>query len=184
MKKTDGSWFFDPHFCHFDRFWGLYGFIEKRPPQKALWLGPDPPPWDFDKIYRFLGFFWILGPSIEPEKASVKSASTPYPPWKVKIMGFFIKIYYLYHFIMFYLAIGIVFFLFRLLLLSFADICGHGYKVVFLCSWVSSAFVILSWLDWSCLRRNSLNTNVRRPPKRGNTGAVAGNLSLPEPRWV
>jgi hypothetical protein len=28
----------------------------------------------------------ILGPSIEPEKASVKSASTPYPPWKVNFI--------------------------------------------------------------------------------------------------
>jgi hypothetical protein len=27
-----------------------------------------------------------LGSSIEPEKASVKSASTPYPPWKVKFI--------------------------------------------------------------------------------------------------
>jgi hypothetical protein len=25
---------------------GLYGFMEKQPPQKALCLGPDPP-WDF-----------------------------------------------------------------------------------------------------------------------------------------
>jgi hypothetical protein len=43
-------------------------------------LGPDPPPGEnmkFIEIYRFL---WILGSSIEPEKPSVKSASTPYPP--------------------------------------------------------------------------------------------------------
>jgi hypothetical protein len=31
----------------------------------------------FIEIYRFLPF---LGPSIEPEKATPKSASTPYPP--------------------------------------------------------------------------------------------------------
>jgi hypothetical protein len=35
--------------------------------------------------YRFLPFW---GPSIEPEKPSVKSASTPYPPPKVKFMRF------------------------------------------------------------------------------------------------
>jgi hypothetical protein len=43
LKKTDGSWFFGPDFCLFYRFWGLYGFIEKQAPQKALCLGPDPP---------------------------------------------------------------------------------------------------------------------------------------------
>jgi hypothetical protein len=32
----------------------------------------------------------ILGPSIEPEKPSVKSASTPYPPQKVNFIEFLI----------------------------------------------------------------------------------------------
>jgi hypothetical protein len=53
-------------------------------------LGPDPPPgekWIFIEISRFL---LILGPSIEPEKPSVKSASTPYPPKKVVFIAFFI----------------------------------------------------------------------------------------------
>jgi hypothetical protein len=51
-------------------------------------LGPDPPPENLlkkDEIYRFL-LFW--GPSIEPEKASLKSASTANPPQKVKFMTF------------------------------------------------------------------------------------------------
>jgi hypothetical protein len=39
------------------------------------------------EIYRFLS---ILGSSIEPEKASAKSASTPYPPQKVNFMWFLI----------------------------------------------------------------------------------------------
>jgi hypothetical protein len=39
------------------------------------------------KFIEFLGFFMILGPSIEPEKPSPKSASTPYPPQKVKFIG-------------------------------------------------------------------------------------------------
>jgi hypothetical protein len=34
----------------------------------------------------------ILGPSIEPEKASVKSASTPYPPKKDDFMVILLKI--------------------------------------------------------------------------------------------
>jgi hypothetical protein len=57
----------------------------------------------FIENYRFLT---ILGSSIEPEKPSVKSASTPYPPSKVNfievllirdpilaVAPFFIKIY-------------------------------------------------------------------------------------------
>jgi hypothetical protein len=60
----------------------------KTGPTKSTVLGPGPPPWDFYKFYRILGFFWKNGPSIEPEKASVKSASTPYPPPKVKFMTF------------------------------------------------------------------------------------------------
>jgi hypothetical protein len=80
LKKVDGSVFFWSDFDDFLLKSDLYGFIEKQAPQKALCLGPDPPPgekWIFIKIYRFLV---ILGSSIEPEKPSVKSASTPYPP--------------------------------------------------------------------------------------------------------
>jgi hypothetical protein len=40
-------------------------------------------------FYRFLPF---LGSSIEPEKASAKSASTPYPPQKVNFMGYLLKL--------------------------------------------------------------------------------------------
>jgi hypothetical protein len=38
----------------------------------------------FIEIYRFL---MILGPSIEPEKASLKSASTANPPQKVNFIA-------------------------------------------------------------------------------------------------
>jgi hypothetical protein len=61
----------------------IIGFIEKQPPQKALCLGPDPPPGEnmkFIEIYRILP---KIGPSIEPEKPSPKSASTANPPQKV-----------------------------------------------------------------------------------------------------
>jgi hypothetical protein len=80
IKKTDGSWFFRSDFDDFVSKSDLYGFIEKRPPQKALCLGPDPPPGARSKFIDFWPFFMILGSSIEPEKPSVKSASTPYPP--------------------------------------------------------------------------------------------------------
>jgi hypothetical protein len=52
-------------------------------------LGPDPPPGENMKFIENYWFLSILGSSIEPEKPSVKSASTPYPPSKVKFMGFF-----------------------------------------------------------------------------------------------
>jgi hypothetical protein len=68
------------------------GIYRKTGPTKSTVLGPGPPPGKFYKIYRFFTFFMIFGPSIEPEKPSVKSASTPYPPPKVKFMGFGIKI--------------------------------------------------------------------------------------------
>jgi hypothetical protein len=72
--------FFWTDFCQKVPKSDLYGFMEKQAPQKALCLGPDPPPGDFHKIYRNYGIFWVFGPSIQPEKTSPKSASTPYPP--------------------------------------------------------------------------------------------------------
>jgi hypothetical protein len=71
---------------------GAIGIYRKTGPTKSTVLGPGPPPWDFYKFYRKNGFFMIFGPSIEPEKASVKSASTPYPPPKVKFIGFLLKL--------------------------------------------------------------------------------------------
>jgi hypothetical protein len=59
------------------------GIYRKTAPTKSTVLGPRPPPWRNYKFYRKYGFFMILGPSIQPKKPSVKSASTPYPPSKV-----------------------------------------------------------------------------------------------------
>jgi hypothetical protein len=80
LKKTDGSRKFGVVFDRFCPKSAPLGFIEKQAPQKALCLGPDPPPGENMKFIEKLAFFMILGPSIEPEKPSVKSASTPYPP--------------------------------------------------------------------------------------------------------
>jgi hypothetical protein len=44
LKKVDGSRKFRSHFDDFGPKSDLYGFIEKQAPQKALCLGPDPPP--------------------------------------------------------------------------------------------------------------------------------------------
>jgi hypothetical protein len=68
-------------------------FIEKRPPQKALCLGPPPPPWREVKFIDFLRFLPKIGPSMQPEKPSLKSASTPYPPQKVVQNVIFSEIY-------------------------------------------------------------------------------------------
>jgi hypothetical protein len=80
LKKVDGSRFFWSIFTFMGPKSELYGFIEKQAPQKALCLGPDPPPGENINFIDFSSFLSILGPSIEPEKASAKSASTPYPP--------------------------------------------------------------------------------------------------------
>jgi hypothetical protein len=88
LKKVDGSWFFWSDFCLFSPKWVAIGFIEKQAPQKALCLGPDPPPGEKSKFIDFWWILSILGSSIEPEKASVKSASTPYPPQKVNFIVF------------------------------------------------------------------------------------------------
>jgi hypothetical protein len=57
MKKVDGSVFFWSDFDEICLKSDLYGFIEKQAPQKALCLGPDPPPWRKVEIYRFFCFF-------------------------------------------------------------------------------------------------------------------------------
>jgi hypothetical protein len=112
MKKTDGSWKFRVDFWLFGPKTVLLGFIEKQAPQKALCLGPDPPPgekWIFIEIYRFLP---KIGPSIEPEKPSPKSASTANPPQKRWFYSKFIEnviILSLYHFLKYYLMpIGLI----------------------------------------------------------------------------
>jgi hypothetical protein len=81
-------------------FWRLLSILgsiriyRKTAPTKSTVLGPDPPPENFYKFIENYGFFTILGPSIEPEKPSVKSASTPYPPWKVNFIAFLSIIYH------------------------------------------------------------------------------------------
>jgi hypothetical protein len=90
LKKVDGSRFFWSNFVRFWVYRTPLGFIEKQAPQKALCLGPDPPPENLLKKVDFYWFLPILGPSIEPEKASLKSASTANPPSEVKFMTFLI----------------------------------------------------------------------------------------------
>jgi hypothetical protein len=62
MKKVDGSVFFWSDFDFIAPKSGLYGFIEKQAPQKALCLGPDPPlgnSMKFIENYDFLAFLGL-----------------------------------------------------------------------------------------------------------------------------
>jgi hypothetical protein len=86
LRKSGRFVIFWPPFWSFWTEKSPIGIYRKTGPTKSTVLGPGPPPGNFNKIYRKSGFFWIFGPSIEPEKASVKSASTPYPPWKVNFI--------------------------------------------------------------------------------------------------
>jgi hypothetical protein len=87
VEKSRRFAFFLVDFYHFLSQNGPIRIYRKTGPTKSTVLGPGPPPgekWIFIEIYRFLT---ILGPSIEPEKPSPKSASTANPPQKVKFMG-------------------------------------------------------------------------------------------------
>jgi hypothetical protein len=78
-RKVDGSWFFDPQNVKNDQNW-LYSDLWKNSPHKKHCAWARTPPWEFYEIYRILLIFCVFGPSIQPEKPSPKSASTPYPP--------------------------------------------------------------------------------------------------------
>jgi hypothetical protein len=78
-RKVDGSWFFDPEKWKNDKK-GPYSDLWKNSPHKKHCAWARTPPWDFYRIYWNLWFFSVFGPSIQPEKASPKSASTANPP--------------------------------------------------------------------------------------------------------
>jgi hypothetical protein len=61
---------------------GLYGFIENQAPQKALCLGPDPPPGDFIEIYRILSIFNDFGAFNRAGKTVSKIGIYSKPPPK------------------------------------------------------------------------------------------------------
>jgi hypothetical protein len=63
LEKVDGSGFFWSDFDFIGPKMTLIEFIEKQPPQKALCLGPTPPPLAKVEIYRFLlifNDFWVF----------------------------------------------------------------------------------------------------------------------------
>jgi hypothetical protein len=58
------------------------GFIEKQAPQKALCLGPDPPPWRKVKFYRKIGFFYDFRAFNRAGKTVSKIGIYALPPLK------------------------------------------------------------------------------------------------------
>jgi hypothetical protein len=66
---------------------GSIAIYRKTAPTKSTVLGPGPPPGNFIKIIENYRFFTKIGPSIEPEKASLKSASTANPPKKYEFIA-------------------------------------------------------------------------------------------------
>jgi hypothetical protein len=86
-KKSTVRDFFDPIFVFSDPKVTYTNLSKNRPHKKHCAWARTPPPGARSKFIDFLPFFMILGPSIEPEKPSVKSASTPYPPQKVNFIA-------------------------------------------------------------------------------------------------
>jgi hypothetical protein len=92
LKKTDGSRKFGVDFCLFCPKTSLYGFIEKQAPQKALCLGPDPPPWRKHEIYRKNTIFNDFGAFNRAGKSVSKIGIYALPPLKSEIYSKIIDI--------------------------------------------------------------------------------------------
>jgi hypothetical protein len=82
IEKSRRFGVFLVHFYHFLSLLDSIAIYRKTGPTKSTVLGPGPPPGNFYKIIENYRFFTIFGPSIEPEKRSLKSASTANPPPK------------------------------------------------------------------------------------------------------
>jgi hypothetical protein len=61
--------------------------MEKQPPQKALCLGPDPPPVKFIEFIEIYGFFWFLGLQYSRENRHQSRHLRPTPPRRTPKMG-------------------------------------------------------------------------------------------------
>jgi hypothetical protein len=88
IEKNRRFVFFRVTFLRFLSILGSIRIYRKTGPTKSTVLGPRPPPGNSINFVDFCRFLLILGSSREPEKPSAKSASTPYPPYKEKIMRF------------------------------------------------------------------------------------------------
>jgi hypothetical protein len=122
------------------------------------------------KFIDFYAFFTILGPSIEPEKPSVKSASTANPPSKCHFIAFFINslpisVCQLFFnnsrpnwlaYSHFYLVLGSV----------YSGEKPNSFSVILVARSVWCFGVVLMLF----VERATESRHRRMPPKRGNTG--------------
>jgi hypothetical protein len=159
----------------------------KTGPTKSTVLGPRPPPGENIKFIDFSWFLTILGPSIEPEKGEVKSASTPYPPWKVNFIGIFTFWDSTFRFwLLFYVWDVCCVLSFTLSFLVFRRVVG--YRVFLYWHFVDFVWFVLvrsAYLNmvksttWQHRRRLAL-----KRAKQGIFVVLCFNLSRPKPRWV
>jgi hypothetical protein len=88
-KKSTVRDFSDHFFVFFAPISTYWDLSKNRPHKKHCAWAPTPPPGEKWKFIDFYRFFDILGPSIEPEKPSPKSASTANPPQKHHFIAIF-----------------------------------------------------------------------------------------------
>jgi hypothetical protein len=91
-KKSTVRDFFGPILTKMVENWfiEIYG---KTAPTKSTVLGGDPPLGIFNKIYRFLPFFWFFRPAFEPHKPSPKAPFPADPPSEDPQKVIFFEIY-------------------------------------------------------------------------------------------
>jgi hypothetical protein len=72
---------------------GRYRIYRKTGPTKSTVLGPGPPPWEINEIYRFLSIFIDFGVFNRAGKTVSKIGIYALPPIKSGFYGEFIKIF-------------------------------------------------------------------------------------------
>jgi hypothetical protein len=66
------------------------GIYRKTGPTKSTVLGPGPPPWENDEIYRFFAFFYDFGVFNRAGKTVSKIGIYALPPLKSEFLWVFI----------------------------------------------------------------------------------------------
>jgi hypothetical protein len=98
LRKVDGSWFFSSIFDFIGPKSELIEFIEKQPPQKALCLGPTPPPGESANLSIFIDFLCFLGLQYSRKNRHQNRHLQQTPPKKWSENWFFSKFIEFYHF--------------------------------------------------------------------------------------
>jgi hypothetical protein len=160
------------------------GIYRKTGPTKSTVLGPGPPPWEIHKFYRFLLIFVIFGVFNTAGKSVSKIGIYALPPLKSEFYRFLIvRDPISSHGSTIHDSLYVAYCLFLSFFWSSVELFLTIGSTVF--SDCRCAFELCFTYDTDdSLESATQSQTDRRPPKRGHTGAVAGNLSLLEPRWV